>query len=117
MELEQKIAVALHPPRCPQCGVELDHLDYFAYAPVKSQLSIDEKGNPDWEAMEILDATCWPGSIEYQCPECGIELFRSDDSAIKYLKGEYEGPWGEEWWKHQNAPIWRKMYVNHTTKR
>jgi len=95
MEVEEKIAVALHPPRCPQCGEELDYLDYFAYAAVKSQLEIDEGGEADWDAMEILDDT-WPGSIEYQCPVCGIVMFHDDDSAVRFLKGKYDGPWGDK---------------------
>ena len=94
-KVAQKVAVALHPPRCPQCGEELDHLDYFAYAAVKSQLQIDEKGEPDWDAMELLDDV-WAGSTEYQCPFCGIVMFHDDGSAISFLKGEYEGPWAEE---------------------
>lgn len=111
-KVAQKVSVALHPPKCPQCGVELDYLDYFAYAHVKSQLEINEEGNAEWGYMELLDGT-WPGSIEYQCPACGIVMFQSDDSAIKYLKGEYEGPWGEEWWKHKDAPVLEVICRSH----
>ena len=93
MEAEEKIAVALHPLRCPQCKEEIEYLDYFAYAHVKSRLEVRyETGEPDWDAMELLDGT-WPGSIEYQCPACGIVMFHDDDSAISFLKGKYEGPW------------------------
>ena len=94
-KVAQKVAVALHPPRCPQCGEELAFLYYFAYAHVKSHLEINEKGDPEWGHMELLDGV-WPGSIEYECPECGIVMFHDDDSATRYLKGEYEGPWAEE---------------------
>lgn len=93
MGLEEKIAMALHPPRCPQCKEKINYLNYTAYELVKSRLEVgSEGGEPYWDGMEMWGDT-WPGSIEYQCPACGIVMFTDDDSASKYLKGEYDGPW------------------------
>jgi len=87
MEVEEKIAVALHPPKCPKCGKEIHTLKYAAYELVASLLEVNIEGKPSWSVMEILGFTK-DGSIEYRCPACNAVLFHDDDSAISYLKGD-----------------------------
>ncbi len=58
MEVEEKIAEALHPPRCPKCGEELWKL-------------IDHLNNGDKLAEAYLVTDPFnPNSTHVYCPKC-----------------------------------------------
>jgi len=65
-------------PKCPKCGKEIDYLTNFVIEEYK--LTIDENGNGYHELVDCDD--------DYQCPECATILFRDEEKAVKFLKGE-----------------------------
>lgn len=82
----KKIARALHPPRCPKCGAELDMLINVCEAIEAYYFYLDENGDAVYESKDA-----WAGDwSEYQCPECDETLFTSEEMAKKFLEGDFE---------------------------
>ena len=50
-------------------------------------LSLNEKGEPDYEYVNTLT---WAGDSEYCCPRCDEVLFKDEEEAVKFLKGGEE---------------------------
>lgn len=93
MEVEEKIAVALHPPRCPKCNEELTHLVNICdnWMEYKFRLRDDGWGDYDLEKSEAGNHS------EYGCPACRTTLFDNEDEAMAFLKGEEEPNFGGIW--------------------
>jgi len=71
-------------PKCPKCGKEIDYL--FDYSKVEQLFIFSlENGEPRYEAKDSFSLSL---PDEWECPECGEVLFRSEEDAIKFLKGE-----------------------------
>jgi predicted RNA-binding Zn-ribbon protein involved in translation (DUF1610 family) len=85
MDEAEEIAKNLKPPRCPKCGAEIDHLHFYAYELVKADFWVVDGRSEysGWDSLgDMLD------EVEYSCPECGEVLFKHEDDAIKFLRGE-----------------------------
>jgi len=73
-------------PRCPKCGKEIDYLRDFSPVWQEYKMIIDENGDAHYELidneipMDIGD--------EYQCPKCEEVLFRDEEEAVRFLRGE-----------------------------
>ena len=71
-------------PKCPECGAEIDYLINVCETIEEYIFSVDGGGFADYEQTDA-----WAGDwSEYRCPECRKVLFRDEDDAVKFLKGE-----------------------------
>jgi len=99
LEVEEEIAKALHPPRCPKCGEGIDCLDYTGLEAVGATYTLTEFINWDMEGVV--------GSEEFNCPECNSLLFKDEVDARKFLMGLDEEPvledYGERGSRRENS--------------
>lgn len=79
IDLAERIAEALKPPRCPECGSKLDYLLYVEEALNTAKFYGDDYHS--WDTVAVQDS--W-----YECPECEKILFRDRELANKFLRGE-----------------------------
>lgn len=84
LEVEERVAIALHPPRCPKCGAGVDCLEYTGLETVKATYTLTEFIG--WEMEGVM------GSEEFLCPECTALLFNDEEDARKFLMGLDEEP-------------------------
>jgi len=80
VEIEELIAVKLHPPRCPKCGGTIDCLELTCLEAAGATFTLTETLNLD--CRERVE-----GSEEYNCPECKSLLFTDEDDARTFLMG------------------------------
>jgi len=73
-------------PRCPKCGKEIDHLKDFSPVWQEYKMTIDENGNAHYEFVD--NSTPMDTGDEYECPECEEVLFRDEEEAVRFLRGE-----------------------------
>jgi hypothetical protein len=72
---------------CPKCKKEIDKLLNIQTGTACWDFSVDEEGNEDYienDDFFVADA----GEDRFECPECMVTLFYSEDEAIKFLKGK-----------------------------
>ena len=69
-------------PECPNCGSQISYL--INQQKVREEYEIYEF---DGEYRLIDRETIPADGSTYHCPECGIELFNSEDNAINFLRG------------------------------
>ena len=73
--------------KCPKCGKQIDFLKYYVYGCVKEHnLWIADDGRAAYEYIDTVEGEY----EEFCCPECGKTLFRSQEDAEKFLKGDVE---------------------------
>ncbi len=72
-------------PICPKCGHFIDHVIEDEKVWVRRRLSVDEKGEPDYE-QEELPSNETGDAPEIMCPECENALFDEEGLAILFLK-------------------------------
>ncbi|MEM2352405.1 MAG: hypothetical protein QXT26_08375 [Thermoproteota archaeon] len=80
----KKIARALHPPRCPECGKELDCLINVCNVWNVYYFRVNDEGEVDYELKDSQPGVCHT----YECPYCHKILFEGEEDATKFLKGE-----------------------------
>jgi len=74
-------------PVCPKCGKEIGHLMGYARVWQEYKFSIDEESN---EQHEFVDSTMDGDNDEFECPECAMLLFRCEEKAKEFLRGELD---------------------------
>jgi predicted RNA-binding Zn-ribbon protein involved in translation (DUF1610 family) len=73
-------------PKCPKCGKEIDFLkNYQNYATIEYNLSLDSRGEPQYEYVDTL---LFADDNVFACPECGEDLFSTEEDALAFLKGK-----------------------------
>jgi len=64
--------------RCPKCGKEIDHLEYYAYELNKAKVSVTDDG--------YLEYYGWTkDEPDYVCPECRKVLFHSHEEVKRFF--------------------------------
>jgi len=89
-DLVEEICRALFPPKCPNCGRELDCLSYtgWVYASAHVFLSKITGKNGVEYSCEYLDWDYWEyEDNQYLCPHCEKVLATNEEDAIKILRG------------------------------
>lgn len=76
-----EIAKALQPPRCPNCGKELDHLLYVEKAINQAKFFSNDYWS--WDTVDVQDS--W-----YECPWCLTKICDSQEDANKFLGDKEE---------------------------
>ena len=71
-------------PKCPNCGAEIDHLINWSEAEEKYIFRVSEEGEPDYEYVDSIPK----GKNDYECPKCNTVLFRDEEEAVKFLRGD-----------------------------
>ncbi|MEM2352147.1 MAG: hypothetical protein QXT26_07045 [Thermoproteota archaeon] len=73
-------------PKCPNCGREIDHLiNYVTNVTEEFRLFLTEDGEPDYQYVDTL---LGGSESEYRCPECDEVLARTENDAVKFLRGD-----------------------------
>jgi len=85
MDEAEEVAGSLKPPRCPRCGAEIDHLRFFGYELVRADAIFFHNKIEYIRWFSIGD---FADDVEYRCPKCDALLFRSEDEALKFFRGE-----------------------------
>jgi len=82
----EKIAKALKPPRCPECGSELHGFDYYVLELSRAFAHYDEPGGylvySNWDTIDTKEETA-----EFRCPECNALITRDVEEAEEILSG------------------------------
>jgi len=73
-------------PRCPKCCREIDYLRDFSPIWEEYKMTIDENGNAHYEFVDGPFIT--NSGDEYKCPKCSAVLFRDEEEAVRFLRGE-----------------------------
>jgi predicted RNA-binding Zn-ribbon protein involved in translation (DUF1610 family) len=69
-------------PRCPECGEEISYLFNVCEEVCRYVFELDDDGCPRYEHDDA-----WEGDWSvYECPNCGAELFHSEEEAEAFLK-------------------------------
>jgi hypothetical protein len=66
---------------CPNCGKNINYLDYWEEAVNTARYDGDYTG---WDTVEVI-------RCEYRCPECHTPLAQNRNQADKILAGEKNG--------------------------
>ena len=70
---------------CPKCYQEISHLYEIVTVLSKIVFEVTPKGNPNYGDMETGDVPM--DSQGFVCPECGEEVAKTEEEAIKILTG------------------------------
>lgn len=72
-------------PKCPNCKEEIDQLDNIVSGITVYKLSLDTNREADYERDDF-----YPDNKEnrWECHECEKTVATSEESALKFLKGE-----------------------------
>ena len=84
--MEERVANALKPPKCPSCGAEVSALIFSGLEWVSATLTLDDYGNPQYTSWDSHDFA--ENESEYSCPKCYTKLFDNEEDAVKFLRGE-----------------------------
>ena len=70
-------------PKCPKCNDEIDTLNNYQSGENKYKLFIQGKDyHYDEDEFQPNNQV-----NDYECPHCGEVLFRDEDKAIEFLRG------------------------------
>ena len=72
--------------RCPKCGREIDHLNYWSLEWVKRSYWVNDDGEGEWSSSKDWVST--DNDDEYECPWCCEVLFHSEEEAREFLAGQ-----------------------------
>lgn len=71
-------------PKCPECGKEIDELVNFDRGSMEYRCYYDTHWmNMEYDSSGFISDE---GEQSYECPECGAELFTTEDEAIEFFK-------------------------------
>ena len=73
--------------KCPRCGMEIDYLINICTEEIESDFTINSMGYGEYDEMDANPIPIDDGF--FMCPECGKILFFDEQTATKFLKGEY----------------------------
>ena len=73
-------------PNCPKCDADIKHLKDYAFgATIVYIFSVSEEGRAHYSfKRDIIEGT----KDEFECPECTAVLFKNEEEALAFLKGE-----------------------------
>lgn len=77
---------------CPECGEKIDYLDNICPVYQSYVFTIEKDGETHYNYDDGKDQAYEPktwdgdGEISWGCPECGQELFYSEDAATEFLQ-------------------------------
>ena len=90
-------------PRCPECEEELTEIAFTATKTVSwgGTVVIDlTNGTPTLKCFQDWDSEAHEAAdnhkTEFECPECGATLAKTDEEAIKFLQGKKDRTKAEE---------------------
>ena len=70
--------------KCPECKKKIDHLHNVCSIWKRYNIDLDSKGHLNYSAHDE-----WDGSNTdengYDCPECGMTLFKDENDALVFL--------------------------------
>jgi uncharacterized protein with PIN domain len=71
--------------RCPKCGAEIDHLDYYEVAEVLYEAEYyGDSDYGDFSEPEVM----FVNEQYYRCPRCGETLAENEEKARSIMEAE-----------------------------
>ena len=71
-------------PKCPKCGKEIDQLIYEGCERMSATVELNSVGTVQYFNFYSHGFE----GCKFKCPECGEVLFKYEDDAEKFLRGE-----------------------------